>query len=66
MNFKLKARIIENFGSQFAFARKLQVRECFISEVLRSRRRLTAAQAANWSKALGCDVAALVDAEKAA
>ena len=66
MNRKLKAKIIEISGSQFQFAQMVGCREAAVSEVIRCRRCLTHEQAAEWSKALGCDVMALVDSEKAA
>ena len=61
MNKKLKAKIIEASGSQFAFAQSVGCREAAVSEVIRGRRCLTPEQVVLWSKALGCDVMSLVN-----
>ncbi len=66
MNKKLKAKIIEVSGSQFAFAQAVQCREAMVSGVIRNHRRLTADQASTWSAVLGCDVSTLVDTDIAA
>ena len=66
MNKKLRIAILTSFESQADFAQTVKCDEALVSRVVRGRRKLSLEQAATWSKALGCDVAALVDTEKAA
>ncbi len=51
----LKAKIIENFGTQADFGQALGVDDSIISKVIRGRRKLTKARAAVWLKVLKCD-----------
>ena len=55
MNRKLKARIVERFGSQADFAQEIQVDESIISRVVRGRRVLSPEDQAMWCKVLKCD-----------
>lgn len=55
MNRRLKAKIIERFGSQADFSQKIGVDESVISRVIRGRRVLSPEDQAKWSKVLGCD-----------
>ena len=54
MNKKLKARIIEKFGSQADFAQAIQVDETLVSRIVRGRRILASDVQKKWAKALGC------------
>jgi len=55
MNRKLKARIIEHFGTQADFAQTLDVDESLISRVVRGRRELSPEQKQEWAKHLESD-----------
>lgn len=55
MNKKLKAKIIEKFGSQADFAQKIQVDESMISRIVRGRRVLSPEDRDIWSRVLKCD-----------
>ena len=56
VNLKLKARIIERFGSQVDFARALKVDEQTISRVIRGREGLPEEAQKQWAKKLSCDI----------
>jgi len=62
VNTKLKARIVELFGSQADFAQALGCHESRISQIVRGRRKLTPDQIKDWKKALKCDDEFLADA----
>jgi len=55
MNKKLKAIIIEQYGSQADFAQKIGVDEPKVSRIIRGRRSLSPEDLQRWSKVLGCD-----------
>ena len=55
MNRKLKARIIERYGTQADFAQAVNVDEAFVSRVVRGRRVLKPEVRILWGKALKCD-----------
>jgi len=55
MNKKLKAKIIEQFGSQADFAQEIQVDESIISRIVRGRRVLSPEDQARWCEVLKCD-----------
>ena len=55
MNNKLKAKIIERFGSQADFAQEIQVDESIVSRIVRGRRVLSPEDQATWCKVLDCD-----------
>ena len=55
MNKKLKAKIIEKFGSQADFAQEIQVDESVISRIVRGRRVLSSENQSKWAKVLNCD-----------
>lgn len=57
MNKRLKARIIELYGTQADFAAKLKVDDSLVSRVVRARRALTMADKKRWAEALNCSVA---------
>ncbi len=59
MNKKLKAKIIEKFGSQADFAQEIQVDESIISRIVRGRRVLSPEDQAKWLKVLKCDASIL-------
>jgi len=52
MDFKLKAKIVEKFGSQREFSRRLGVNESVVSNVVRGKA-LNRPDAEKWAAALG-------------
>jgi plasmid maintenance system antidote protein VapI len=56
MNQKLKAKIIENYGSQFRFAHALGTHETEISAVVRGRKTLEPDKLREWARLLNCNV----------
>lgn len=52
MNLKLKAKIIENYGSQVDFSEAINVNETIISKVIRGRRTLDPEKQIIWAQAL--------------
>ena len=59
MNRKLKARIIEFYGTQSDFAEKIEEDESVVSRVVRARKRLNISDRNRWAKALNCSAAEL-------
>ena len=55
MNLKLKARIIERFGTQADFGEAIGLDDSIISKIIRGRRTLDPEWQLIWAKALGCD-----------
>lgn len=55
-NFKLKARIIELWGSQADFAQYLEVDETYVSRIVCRRRELPDPEKKRWAKALEIEV----------
>jgi len=55
VNRKLKARMIEIFGSQMAFAFIAKEHETYVSKVLNGWRVLPDEKKAKWSQILNCD-----------
>lgn len=53
VNLRLKAKIIERFGTQAQFAKTLRIQESMVSEVVRGRRNLTEDEKNAWLSALG-------------
>ncbi len=56
MNWELKKRIVEKFGTQFEFALCMRQREVLVSQVIRGRVRLDLDRQQRWASALGCEV----------
>jgi len=54
MNRKLKAKIVEHFGTQSDFAQAIGADETIISRIIRGRRMLSPEKQIIWAKALGC------------
>ena len=54
MNRKLKARIIERFGTQADFGEAIGIDDSIISKIIRGRRTLDPERQLIWAKALGC------------
>lgn len=52
MNLRLKARIIELFGTQSDFARAIKEDETLVSRIIRGRRSLDPDQMEKWAVAL--------------
>ena len=55
MNKILKAKIIENFGTQADFAQEIKVDESIVSRIVRGRRVLSPEDQSKWVKVLNCD-----------
>ena len=55
MNRKLKAKIVEKFGTQADFAQAIEIDETIVSRVVRRRRSLNPAAQKTWGKALSCN-----------
>lgn len=55
MNKRLKAKIIERFGTQADFARAMNVDELLVSRIVRGRRELEQGVQILWGKVLKCD-----------
>ncbi|MFY9112045.1 MAG: hypothetical protein WAP34_08905 [Desulfomonilia bacterium] len=55
MNKKLKAKIIEHFGSQFHFALAIGSHESTVSKVIRGHKDLDEASRKKWANTLGVD-----------
>ena len=55
MNRKLKAKIIENYGSQFEFSRVMGIHETDVSRIVRNRRELSEENQVKWAAALNTD-----------
>jgi len=55
MKRRLKARIIEQYGTQADFAQRIMFDESLVSRIIRGRRSLSPEDAKRWSKALKCD-----------
>ena len=53
MNLKLKARIVEKFGTQSDFAPVIDTDESLISKIVRGRRTLPVEKQVEWAEALG-------------
>ena len=53
MNLKLKARIIEKYGTQADFAPVIDTDESLISKIIRGRRTLPVEKQVEWAEALG-------------
>lgn len=62
MNRYLKAKIIERYGSQFAFAHHLGLHESHVSKIVRRKLSLSAKDQRRWAKALGCKAEDLFNA----
>ncbi len=59
-NLKLKARIIERYGSQSAFAAALRIREPVVSRVVNGYQKLSPEEQNRWSRFLGEGVTKLL------
>jgi plasmid maintenance system antidote protein VapI len=64
MHSRLKARIIEEYGSQSNFAQALREQESFVSEIIHGRKRLSFEKQSRWTKALGRSVSGLLKGEQ--
>jgi plasmid maintenance system antidote protein VapI len=54
MNLKLKAKIVEKYGTQADFAQVIDIDDTLISKIIRGRRKLDPDKQFEWAKALGC------------
>lgn len=54
VNWKLKARITERYGTQVDFAQKIGIREVDVSRVVRGRKQLQSFEQQMWAEALDC------------
>ena len=55
MNRQLKAKIIENYGHQWRFAKAVNERESVVSEIINGKRCLTDKKKKSWGRALKAD-----------
>jgi ribosome-binding protein aMBF1 (putative translation factor) len=55
MNFLLKAKIVEVFGSQWKFAQEIGEHESAVSRVIRGRRYLNEKERMKWASILGIE-----------
>ena len=56
MNRRLKAKIVERFGTQADFAQALGVDEALVSRVVRGRRSLSTENKKLWMRKLNCNL----------
>lgn len=54
MNRKLKAKIVEKFGTQADFSQEIKIDETLVSKVVRGRRQLSDESKKIWAKVLDC------------
>jgi len=54
MNWELKRRIIEFYGTQADFSKAAHIDEATISKVVRNRKKLSKEEQKRWSKLLSC------------
>ena len=54
MNLILKAKIVENYGTQADFAQVIGIDETIVSRVVRGRHALDEGNKSTWARALGC------------
>jgi transcriptional regulator with XRE-family HTH domain len=54
MNLKLKAKIIEQFGTQADFGEAIGIDDSIISKIIRGRRTLNPDKQFEWARELGC------------
>ena len=54
MNWSLKMKIIEKFGSQVDFAQEMKIDETLVSKIVRGRRKLNPEKQSIWATSLGC------------
>ena len=55
MNWDLKTKIVEIFGTQADFAQAVKVDETIVSRIVRGRRQLDLKQQNQWARALNSD-----------
>jgi len=54
MNKRLKAKIIEKYGSQAEFSYDIRMHAAVVSRIIRNRRELSPEQKHEWAKKLNC------------
>ena len=64
MNKKLKAKIIECFGTQADFSEAIDEDESLISRIVRGRRILPIEQQRKWARILNCNINDIFETEK--
>ena len=64
MNRKLKARIVETYGSQADFAAALRIDESIVSRIIRGRRVLSPEDTEKWARILDIDPAVIQKSDK--
>ena len=55
MNFILKIKILQLYGTQADFAQQIGSDDSFVSKVIRERRKLDPINQEKWAAALGCE-----------
>jgi hypothetical protein len=56
MNKKLKAKIVEHYGTLIEFSYDLHERPSFVSHVIHGKATLSSEKIEKWSRALHCDI----------
>ena len=56
MNLQLKMKILEKFGSQWSFAKRINIHESYISQVIRGKRILSPEKKDEWARILKCKI----------
>jgi hypothetical protein len=60
MNKKLKAKIVEHYGTLLEFCFDQRERPSFVSAVLHGKKELSEEKVKTWSAALKCDIGKLI------
>jgi plasmid maintenance system antidote protein VapI len=55
MNWKLKEKIVERYGTQFDFSQAVKVHESDVSRVVRGRKELPPEEKTKWAEVLGTE-----------
>lgn len=55
LNFLLRAKIVERFGTQINFSEAIGRDSMFVSLIVRGRKPLDAVGRKKWARVLGCD-----------
>jgi plasmid maintenance system antidote protein VapI len=63
MNWPLRTKIVEKFGTQADFAHAIKSAEAVVSKVIRGRRVLAEEERKRWADALGAEIAELFGEE---
>ena len=64
MNWFLKQKIIERYGSQFEFAKAVGIHESELSRIIRGRRQVDENTRKKWADVLNCNFEQLFPSQK--